>query len=102
MKTIEVTGRDIDQGEPRSCERCAVALAVRRAYGVDDVDVTPHGPTIWITVLGRCVRAPAVVREFVDAFDELPLGGPFADDRVVPFRFDLPDLVDAEWLGGMS
>lgn len=40
MITIEVTREDIDQGVRTNCKKCPVALAISRAIGYDDVEVS--------------------------------------------------------------
>ena len=39
IRLIEVTQDDIDNGKPHDCDSCAIALALRREYKTDRVDV---------------------------------------------------------------
>jgi len=39
IRLIEVTQDDIDNGKPGECNSCAIALALRREYKTDRVDV---------------------------------------------------------------
>lgn len=72
---IDVTQKDIDDGEPDNECECPVALAIRRALGlesrhgayVEDVVVVNGSGVIW--ALGVAYRTPAVVKQFVDEFD---------------------------------
>ena len=44
---VEVTQDDIDRGVPRSEMSCALALAVSRAHGVENVIVLGHQTLVW-------------------------------------------------------
>ena len=78
---VEVTQRDIDDGEPRNCYMCPVALALQRVTGLSvDVD----GPILYLfpmhaSKLLYCY-APVPVRAFMNRFDT---GKP-----VQPFTFE--------------
>ena len=39
IRLIEITQSDILNGEPDDCDKCAIALALRREYKTDKVDV---------------------------------------------------------------
>jgi hypothetical protein len=39
IRLIEITESDILNGEPLNCDKCAIALALRREYKTDKVDV---------------------------------------------------------------
>ena len=39
IRLIDITLSDILNGEPHDCDRCAIALALRREYKTDRVDV---------------------------------------------------------------
>jgi hypothetical protein len=39
IRLIEITQSDILNGEPHDCDKCAIALALRREYKTDRVDV---------------------------------------------------------------
>ena len=39
IRLIDVTLSDILNGEPHDCDKCAIALALRREYKTDRVDV---------------------------------------------------------------
>ena len=39
-RLIDITQKDIMNGVQGDCNRCAVALALRREYKTDDVEVT--------------------------------------------------------------
>ena len=39
IRLIDITQSDILNGEPHDCDKCAIALALRREYKTDRVDV---------------------------------------------------------------
>lgn len=76
---ITVTQDDIDNGHRNDCERCPVAIAIRRCidvpYGVD-----VGGNTRIITPIGN-FKYPSTVRKFIHNFDN--------QLTVKPFTFNL-------------
>ena len=79
---IQVTQREIDDGEPGNAESCPVALAIMRTLDVDDVRV--KYAEIWIE--GQKFEAPLKVCGFVENFDDED------GDIPEPFEFDLEML----------
>jgi len=78
---INVTADDIANGVHKDCERCPVALAVKRATGCVNCDVTAD--TIYATGM-PVFTTPRSVQEFIARFDrEYP---------VQPFSFYLKGL----------
>jgi len=39
IRLIDITESDILNGEPHDCDKCAIALALRREYKTDRIDV---------------------------------------------------------------
>lgn len=75
MKTIEVTQCHIDSGEPRSCQGCPVALALKSA--------TLHGWAVGVrSAMTGCHHRllPHKTIEFIRAFDR--------GEDVKPFSFE--------------
>lgn len=76
---IEVTKRDISQGEPSEGERCAIALAVKRQLGdspyVNDKivfqfdDVSEKVEAMLPDYPGRMASLPKEAKRFIDKFD---------------------------------
>lgn len=82
---IDVTIRDIEEGERADCYVCPVALAVGRATGE-----VAHvmGDDVLLEDLDLVADLPREARVWVRAYD--------ANDEVpMPFSFTLPDL--AKW-----
>lgn len=79
--TITVSQDDIEQGQPLKGLSCPIALAIKRATGLEYVGVGVR--QYWYKDLAGGVLPPEVT-EFVKAFDS---GKP-----VEPFTFELEDL----------
>lgn len=86
---IEVTQEDIDCGSRGNAERCAIALATRRArpdarlVSVDGYDVElEFERETW------AVRLPREAREFVERYDD-------GERELAPLAFDLD--IDGEY-----
>jgi len=74
---IDVTARDIAEGKPGKCERCPIALAVRRIFPNDDIRVDS---IIWIgDNWDARFDTPEVACDFIDRFD--------SGQEVSPFKF---------------
>lgn len=76
---VEVTKRDIQKGEPGSCRKCPVALAIARA--------TRHKKPVLVTlhcadVSDKLFALPRKAQRFIARFD-MGLG------KVKPFSFNL-------------
>lgn len=74
---IEVTQRDIDNGVRDHCDKCAVALAIRRATGQDWQVAGPYA----VLADGGYFREsvlPQVVAQFVRDFDNELAVHPFS------------------------
>lgn len=78
---ITVTQADIEEGRPYNCNLCPVALAVSRAFRVPQHAVSVDG--LFITVNDQNYDPPALVDEFIQAFDD--------GKKVIPFSFDLDE-----------
>jgi len=67
---VEVTAEDINNGEPGSCERCPIALALLR-MGIEEPYVDQDA--IKGRLKGRRFASPMKGHawEFIDAFDEV-------------------------------
>lgn len=84
-KTITVTQEDIEQGIKEDTHRCAVALAVKRAMGWNDVLVGGQICNARAWESGhKEYKVPEEVRKFVWAFDR--------GDAVRPFTFELEEV----------
>lgn len=88
---VHVDSEDIAAGERRSCKRCPVAQAMRRA-GFEDPEV--NGLTLsWFTGIGReYVETPDDVVAFATCFDDDDTDG------VRPFAFEVDlDVTTLSW-----
>lgn len=106
--TVRVTRADILKGKPQNTNWCPIALAVKRATGVKDVDV--QGDIITVDGLPEINVQASEINEFVSRFDDVTGADYFdgehlpATKRVAPFRFRLTlpvpevvqDAVDGE------
>ncbi len=79
MITISITQADIEEGKPYNCQYCPVALAVSRAFGCAQNAVSVDG--VFLSVGEQDYRTPALVNEFIQAFDD--------GAKVIPFTFTL-------------
>lgn len=75
---IEVTQEDIDKGERGSCSGCPVALAMKRALGVQTLLV--EDDAAWTNMEEYLLPDP--VPDFIGDFD--------TGEPVKPFTFELP------------
>ena len=88
MTTINVTAEDIKLGKQGLGDRCPVALALKRAYGVKHVSAGHHGITLFIGE-GRLPKyvsynTPSNVTERMRKYD--------AEGVMEPFTFELPSI----------
>jgi hypothetical protein len=102
---VNVTDDDIRNGLSGDCQRCAVALALRRATGDEDAGVYEDSLNGggFLVVHGREIRSPREVCDFIYAFDGLPrkdkrpiIPDPLPEE-LKPFRFVLPSLSNSKW-----
>lgn len=77
---VEVTASDIAEGIPADCERCAIALAIKRARPGARVSVVEDT----IEIDGDQFTPPPEAVAFIDSFDR-------DKERCNPFGFDLGD-----------
>lgn len=77
---ITVTQEDIENGEPRRCSLCPIALAISRAF--------THGEFISIGAGGfwsingeRQPKLPKIVEDWIRSFDK--------NETVEPFKFTI-------------
>lgn len=89
---VEVTAEDIAKGTARDCYRCAVALAMNRAFGeTSESHVYEMDFHTWLSTWHLNIRCPWVVFDFLRDFDG------YTGDQPKPFTFELPDLASSEW-----
>ena len=97
--TIQVSQEDIDEGKPRNCSICPVALAVNRHLKpcyVSEVD--PYDITIYecnergTAMTCKFIPRPREVNRFINEFDTLKTGKPFS------FQIDTDKLYPDCWL----
>ena len=96
IRLIDITQSDILNGEPHDCDKCAIALALRREYKTDRVDVgiDNSNSTPYLSVdskeLNIDYKMEKIVHDFIELFDE-----PFVDDEnlyketVKPFTLEV-------------
>jgi hypothetical protein len=71
---INITQDDIDKGVPNDCNRCAVALALKREYKTDDVEVLIQDGSYVLLCIGKnelniSSYMDNDVLDFIDLFD---------------------------------
>jgi hypothetical protein len=71
---INITQDDIDKGVPNDCNRCAVALALKREYKTDDVEVLIQDGSYVSLCIGKnelniSSYMDNDVLDFIDLFD---------------------------------
>ena len=75
IRLIEITQSDILNGEPHDCDKCAIALALRREYKTDRVDVgiDDSNSTPYLSVdskeLNIDYKMEKIVHDFIVDFD---------------------------------
>ena len=75
IRLIEITQSDILNGEPHDCDKCAIALALRREYKTDRVDVgiDNSNSTPYLSVdskeLNIDYKMEKIVHDFIVEFD---------------------------------
>ena len=95
IRLIEVTQDDIENGVQGDCDKCAIALALRREYKTDKVNVgTDYYSLPCLSVnnkeLNMDYKMERIVDNFMELFDE-----PFVDDKnlymetVKPFTLEV-------------
>lgn len=95
IRLIEVTQDDIENGVQGDCDKCAIALALRREYKTDKVNVcTDYYSLPCLSVnnkeLNMDYKMEKIVDNFMELFDE-----PFVDDEnlymetVKPFTLEV-------------
>ena len=94
IRFIEVTQEDINNGVPSDCNKCAIALALKREYKTDDVEVSVPEDYVSLCVgkneLNLRYDMDSKVLEFIDLFDN------YRDDNVVePFTLEVVEEVGA-------
>lgn len=88
---VLVTEEDIRNGKREDATCCAIALALKRALGIDEVEVDGPHPTIgsYSTFVANCSN-PDYINDFIVRFDQ--------GVECLPFEFDL-DLEYREYDG---
>ena len=75
IRLIDITQSDILNGEPHDCDKCAIALALRREYKTDRVDVgiDNSNSTPYLSVdskeLNIDYKMEKIVHDFIVEFD---------------------------------
>ena len=75
IRLIEITQSDILNGEPHDCDKCAIALALRREYKTDKIDVGIDNsisiPYLYVNnkELNIDSTMEKIVYDFIDNFD---------------------------------
>ena len=75
IRLIEITQSDILNGEPHDCDKCAIALALRREYKTDKIDVgiDNRNSTPYLSVdskeLNIDYKMEKIVHDFIVEFD---------------------------------
>ena len=94
IRFIEITQDDIANGIPADCNKCAIALALKREYKTDDVEVSIPEDYVSLCVgkneLNIRYEMEQDVMDFIDLFDN------YRDDEVVkPFTLEIREEVGA-------
>ena len=95
IRFIEVTQDDINNGVPSDCNKCAIALALKREYKTDDVKVSIPEDYVSLCVgkneLNIRYQMEQDVMDFIDLFD-----GSSGDDQLAkPFTLEIIEKVGA-------
>ena len=75
IRLIDITESDILNGEPHDCDKCAIALALRREYKTDKIDVGIDNsisiPYLYVNnkELNIDSTMEKIVYNFIDNFD---------------------------------
>ena len=75
IRLIQITESDILNGEPHDCDKCAIALALRREYKTDKIDVGIDNsisiPYLYVNnkELNIDSAMEKIVYNFIDNFD---------------------------------
>ena len=75
IRLIDITQSDILNGEPHDCDKCAIALALRREYKTDKIDVgiDNSNSTPYLSVdskeLNIDYKMEKIVHDFIVEFD---------------------------------
>ena len=75
IRLIDITQSDILNGEPHDCDKCAIALALRREYKTDKIDVGIDNsisiPYLYVNnkELNIDSAMEKIVYNFIDNFD---------------------------------
>ena len=92
IRFIEVTQEDINNGVPCDCNKCAIALALKREYKTDDVEVSVPEDYVSLCVgkneLNLRYDMDSKVSEFIYLFDT------YGNDNVAePFTLEVVEQV---------
>jgi hypothetical protein len=95
IRFIEITQDDIANGIPYDCKQCAIALALKREYKTDDVEVSIPEDYVSLCVgkneLNIRYQMEQDVMDFIDLFD-----GSSGDDQLAkPFTLEIIEKVGA-------
>ena len=75
IRLIQITESDILNGEPHDCDKCAIALALRREYKTDRVDVgidnSVSKPYLYVDSKELIINSTmeSAVYDFINDFD---------------------------------
>ena len=92
IRLIEITQDDIANGIPYDCKQCAIALALKREYKTNDVEVSIPEDYVSLCVgkneLNIRYQMEQDVMDFIDLFDN------YRDDKVAkPFTLEIREEV---------
>lgn len=75
IRLIDVTQNDIKNGVQGECNKCAIALALKREYKTDDVKVLVHDdtstPILSIGSKELSIKYENDVLDFIDCYDNM-------------------------------
>ena len=94
IRFIEITQDDIANGIPSDCNKCAIALALKREYKTDNSEVSMPDDYVSLCVgkneLNIRYEMEQDVMDFIDLFDS------YSDDKVAkPFTLEIVEEVGA-------
>lgn len=85
---IDVTQEDIDNGTPKNCGKCPIALAAKRAFINNNLEFTDLYVTLFFLVVENkenktVFDLPRESDRFITFFDQ--------NQKVLPFSFEVGD-----------
>ena len=73
IRLIDITQEDIDNGVPSDCNRCAIALALKREYKTDEVEVSVPDDYVSLCICKNelNIRYENDVLDFINCYDNM-------------------------------